>query len=300
MPNLRIIYDNAVDRATSITAAYSTDSSAFPVSNVQNDYKGKIHRGSTTNVDAFAVPHRLQTYTLTWNGDEPEVIGGIVLPATNLSSSSKVRVRLYSTTSTAQETTKVFDSGWVLAAPGGNLEDWDWNLPLNANAFAFGGYTKTAIWVSQVQNSQYAARALVLDIDDTYDNDRYPQTIDCSRIIAGAFWEPSFNAKKDTLNLTIMDTSTTSRNNSGDLLSDRGVVHDHLTFDFQLLGNVDKENLTKLLRNVGTRKNIVVSIFPEENSVREQDYIIYGKRSNSAVGQIFNKFYSHTVEITGW
>jgi hypothetical protein len=185
------------------------------------------------------------------------------------------------------------------------LEDWDWNLPINANAFAFGGLSKTAVWIDTTPGgvpdtdtgSQIACKSIVIDLVDTINPAGY---IDCARIIAGAYWEPTYNVKKDTLNLTITDTSTTSRNNSGDLLSDRGIIHDHLTFDFSLLDNADKENLTKLLRNVGSRKNIVISIFPEENSVREQDYIIYGKRSNSAIGQMFNKFYSHSVEITGW
>lgn len=290
MPNLRIIYDNAVDRANIVTQSDTV--AGFPVSNVQNDYKGKVHRSIDTSV----------SYTFSWTGAEPEVIGGVVLPATNLSASATIRVRCYQAAQAGG--TLLYDSGTVFACPGGVLEDWDWNLPLNANAFAFGGASKSALWIDTTPGistdptpSQIACRQIVIDVSDPTNTAGY---IDCARVVAGAYWEPTYNVKKDTLNLTITDTSTTSRNNSGDLLSDRGIIHDYLTFDFSLLDNTDKENLTKLLRNVGTRKNIVVSIFPEENSVREQDYIIYGKRSNSSIGQMFNKFYSHSVEITGW
>lgn len=291
MPNLRIIYDNAVDRATTLTA--SSTAQGFDVNNLKNDYKGKVHRSIGTSV----------FYYLSWTSTEPEVIGGIVLPATNLQASALIRVICYSTT-TPSVGMEVYDSGYVYACPGGVLDDWDWNLPLNANAFAFGGASKSALWIDTTPGivadstaSQIACKSMSIEIQDQTNQAGY---IDCARIVAGAYWEPSYNVKKDTLNLTITDTSTTSRNNSGDLLSDRGIIHDHLTFDFSLLNNADKENLTKLLRNVGSRKNIVVSIFPEENSVREQDYLIYGKRSNSAIGQMFNKFYSHSVEMIGW
>ena len=292
MPNLRLIYDNAVDRATSIIA--DKTASGFSVESLKNDYKGKVHRSTDKSVK----------YTITWTGAEPEVVGAVVLPATNLTASATIRIRCYQNANATTANTAIYDSGVVYACPGSNIEDWDWNLPINANAFAFGGLSKTAVWIDNTpgipgdnNQSQIACRTLIVELNDPLNT---ATAIDCARIVAGAYWEPSFNVKKDSLNLTITDTSTTSRNNNGDLLSDRGIIHDHLTFDFSLLNNADKENLTKLLRNVGARKNIVVSIFPEENSVREQDYIIYGKRSNSAIGQMFNKFYSHSVEITGW
>lgn len=291
MPNLRIIYDNAVDRASTLTA--NSTAAGFDVNNLKNDYKGKVHR--STNLATTV-------YQIAWNQIEPEVIGGIVLPATNLTASARIRVICYPTI-VPTVGMEVFDSGYKYACPGGVLDDWNWNLPLNANAFAFGGASKSAIWLDNTPGiddglaSQIVCRSMLIELQDPTNPVGY---IDCARIIVGAYWEPTYNVRRDSLNLTITDTSTTSRNNSGDLLSDRGIIHDHMTFDFSLLDNTDKENLTKLLRNVGTRKNIVVSIFPEENSVREQDYIIYGKRSNSAIGQMFNKFYSHSVEITGW
>jgi hypothetical protein len=67
-----------------------------------------------------------------------------------------------------------------------------------------------------------------------------------------------------------------------------------------LLTSQDKEVLAKILRDAGTRKNILVSIFPEENTVREQSYLVYGKRTNSGIGQVFNKYYSNSLELIGW
>ena len=57
MSNLRLIYDNATDRATSISA--STTSGALVAANLQNDFKGQVHRSTGTSV----------SYTLTWTNE---------------------------------------------------------------------------------------------------------------------------------------------------------------------------------------------------------------------------------------
>ena len=48
MPNLRLIHDNAADRATSLAA--STTSGALVAANLQNDFKGQVHRSTGTSV----------------------------------------------------------------------------------------------------------------------------------------------------------------------------------------------------------------------------------------------------------
>ena len=46
MSNLRLIYDNATDRATSISA--STTSGALVAAYMQTDMKGQVHRSTGT------------------------------------------------------------------------------------------------------------------------------------------------------------------------------------------------------------------------------------------------------------
>ena len=146
MPNLRLIHDNAADRATSLAA--STTSGALVAANLQNDFKGQVHRSTGTSV----------SYTLTWTAGE--TVGAVALPATNLSASATVRVRLYSDTG---GTTLIADSGTINACPGLNLGLWNWALPLNGNAFAFGGASKSAVWF----DAHYFARRCVIDLVDT-------------------------------------------------------------------------------------------------------------------------------------
>jgi hypothetical protein len=213
MSNLRIIYDNAVDVASSISA--SSTAAGFDIGNVRNDYKGKVHRSVGTSV----------TYTISWNGVNAEAIGAVVLPATNLSTDATIKVDMYSGVSGTG--TLVYTSGTIYACPGLNIEDWDWNSPLNwndntnVNMFTFGKISKTAVWLVESNQffSQKVCRSITITLNDPNNPVGY---IDCARIIAGAFWEPTFNVDKNSLNITNVDTSTTSRANSGDLLFDRG------------------------------------------------------------------------------
>lgn len=273
MPNLRLIYSNEADSAT-ITA--STTAGSLVASNMQNDYKGKVHRSTGTSV----------TYTCTWASAKS--IGGVALPATNLTGSSTIRVRLYSTGGTVL----IADSGTLYACPGSSIELWNWNMPLNANAFIFGGASKTAVWFE----SHYSADKIVIDLVDSTNSAGY---IDCSRIVAGAYWEPTYNISNG-LNVSVSDTSETNRNDSGDLLSVRGSIYDYLEFDFDVLLETDKTNLMQILRKVGTSKNILISVFPSANSIMEQTHIIYGKRNNNSISTKLYGIYSHSMQIEGW
>lgn len=274
MANMRIIYD---DKATSATITASTTSGALVAANMQTDYKGQVHRSTGTSV----------TYTLTWT--QAQNIGGIGLPATNLSSTSTIRVRLYTTTASA---TPIADSGIIPANGAVATQLYNWSNPLNANSFAYGGATKTAVWFEQ----QYSVQKIVIDLVDASNVAGY---IDCSRIVCGAYWEPKYNVSSGITH-SIVDTSSNIRNDSGDLLSDRGFMHDQLSFDLSVLTESDKSILTQIMRFAGINKNIFVSLMPESNSSREQDYIIYGKRENSDIASPYYKLYSHSMSIEGW
>jgi hypothetical protein len=78
MPNLRIIYDNAADRAA---LAASTTAGTLGVANLQNNRKGRPWRATGTTARLGA----------TWGA--PERIGGVFLPFCNLSPTATMRVR---------------------------------------------------------------------------------------------------------------------------------------------------------------------------------------------------------------
>lgn len=275
MANLRIIHDNAADRAT---IAASSTAGALSAALMQNDYKGQAHRSVGTSV----------SYTLTWA--TPQTIGGIALPASNLSAAATIRVRLYSDAAGA---TLLADSGAIYACPGLNLGMWDWTLPLNANAFAFGGTSKSAIWFAE----HYAARRCVIDLADPGNAAGY---IDCSRIVAGGYWSPQYNADYGA-QVGIADTTEVARNDAGDLLPDLGTRHDTMSFNLSMMPEADRARLMMIFRGVGTGRNFFISLLPNDaSSIAEQDHMLYGKRANSSITMDFYNAFSNGVQLEGW
>jgi hypothetical protein len=271
MANVRIIYDNAAERAT-ITAS-STASGSIAAGTLGTNIKSVAHRSSGNQVQ----------YTLEWA--TAEQINGIILPAISLSSDASIAVTVNSST----------NLGTISACPSTSLDSYPGIK--NANSFPYGGLSKVAYWFPQI----YSVTRLDIVIADLGRVALgYPSTIDCSRIICGKYWSPTYNVSKNGLELTINDTTQTSRTDSGDLLADRGAIHELLTFNLEVLSKADKEQLINIMRYVGTYRNIAVSVVPDANSRDEQDYIIYGKRDNSSLGYIVHNFYQNNFSIVGW
>jgi hypothetical protein len=275
---MRIVYDNVANATSQLTA--STTSGTLVAANLLTELKGQVHRSTGTSV----------TYTARWNSDQR--VGCVALPCTNLTAAATMRVRLFSDTNA---TALVADSGTVTAVPGFNLDPKLWPTARNANSFAFGGGVKAVQWfTSQPTN----IRAVVIDLADTNNPAGY---IDCSRLVVGDYWSPTYNIQNG-VQLEIADNSQTSRRDSGDLITDRSFVYDNLTFDFSLLTDSDKNNLTRIFRNVGTHDNIFVSLFPTDSlAATTHDSSIYGKRSaSSAVTYQLYSYYAHQMQLTGW
>ena len=196
MPNLRIIYDNAVDRAATIVA--SSTAGGLSVANLRTEYKGQVHRSIGTGV----------TYTITWAS--PQSINSIILPCTNLTHLSTVRVKLFSDVG---GTLLLRDSGSVRAVTSSITAD-RWGGRLNANTFAFGGYSKAVVWL----DSSASAMRCEITIIDTSNPINY---IDCSKIICGSYWSPTYNIQNG-ISHSIIESTTSSRAQSGDIISDIG------------------------------------------------------------------------------
>ena len=277
MPNLRVVYQNVTDTAT-ITA--SSTSGSYSVNNLKTEYKSQFHRSTTTSVE----------YTLTWASNQ--TIQCVVLPCTNLSSTATLQVRLYNaTTALTNELISGADSGTVLANQFTGISEF--SNP-NGNLFAYGAVTKTVHWFSTPYTT---VRALKITLTDTNNPVGY---IDCARIICGSFWEPTYNASKDNLVLSTTDTSETSRNDAGDLISEPGFIYDSVQLNLDVLTDTDRDTLLKIIKKLGVSQNFLLSLFPENRTSNELQYLIYGKRSNSSINYILPGFSSHSIEITGW
>ena len=274
MTNLRIIHDNAADRST-LTA--STTAGSLLAANMLTNLKGQAHRSTGTSV----------TYTLTWAATQS--VGGVALPATNLTAAATMRVRGYSDTA---GTTLVIDSGTSTACPGHSLQAADWPAPLNSNSFAYGGLAKAVKWL----NAHYNVRRIVIDLVDTGNPAGY---IDCARIVAGAFWEPVYNAEYGVTS-SLQDNSTNTRNDAGDLMSDRAPAHELLSLNLQLLPETDRATIARMIRRNGVYQPIFLALLPLDGTQAEQDHMIYGKRANSALSFDFYNAFSHKFEMEGW
>lgn len=273
MSNLRILYKDIVSNSSSIVA--SNTAIGLGATNMKSEVKSEIHRSTGTSV----------AYTIAWAANQS--VNTVILPCTNLSGTATIRVRLYDGTSTL-----LYDSTAVTAVPGFNLDVS--TVTYNANLFAYGFMSKTALWIP----TTYATvRSCVIDLSDTSNDAGY---IDCSRILAGVYWEPSNNVENG-IQIQSIDGSNISRTNAGELVYDIGFIYDKISFNFALLSEEDRTELLKIIRKVGTIRNLFISVFPEYTvSTVEQDYMLYGKRSNAALSYKVFGFYNHSMELTSW
>ena len=120
MTNLRILTNNAADRAT-ITVAGTT--AGMGADKLKTDIKGEVCRVLGTS----------GSITLDWAS--LETAGVVVIPVSNLGPSSTIRARAYLDSG---GTTLLADTGVLWAAPGTVLENWDFSQDLNVNAFTDG------------------------------------------------------------------------------------------------------------------------------------------------------------------
>lgn len=275
MANMRILYDNAADRA--IVSASSSAGNLLPA-NLQTDRKGEFHRSVGPVV----------TYSLWWGNGEG--ISVVALPACNLTATSTIRVRMYADLARAE---LLADSGTVYACPGLDLGEWEWSAPINANAFIYGGYSKTAIWFNDI----HFARICDIDINDT---DNAAGFVDMARIVAGVWWSPEVGAGMGA-EAEVVDMSVQFRNDAGDLLADRGSQHETIDVPLPLMNEKDRARFAQIVRFVGTSVSFLVSLYPAQGmSLKEQDHMIFGKRSNSAVTTNFYDGNSSKLHMEGW
>ena len=275
MPNLRIIHDNAADRAT-VTA--SSTAGTLVAANMLTDLKGQVHRSIGTSV----------TYTLTWASFE--TVSSVALPACNLTADATIRVRGYDA---LEGGTLVVDSGTQYACPGQTLGLWDWAGPLNGNAFAYGGTAKAVCWLAD----HYAVKRLVIDIQDAGNPAGY---IDCARLVLGGYWSPAYNASYGA-SINVQDASTNTRNDSGDLLTDRAALSETLEIKLELMPPADRARINQIMRSSGTFRPVLVALIPDDTDpLLQQDSMIYGKRQNADITFDYFNAFGTSITVEGW
>lgn len=255
MANLRIIFDNAADRAALVA---SSTAGTMGVNNLLTD----------TKADVWRSVGRTATLTATW--PSKEAIAGVMLPFCNLTEGATIRVRGYASVGDAAP---LFDTGAVEACPAPPLELWGWSVErLGSNAFAYGGGTYGRVWISVPG----AVSKLVVDLVDPTNPAGY---LEASRLVCGDYWEPADNADYGAP-ITAVDNSKHVRTEAGDLVTEAGTRTRKHSINLSTMSSADRATLWGIVRRNGMRVPLLFSLFPNHQDPRlEQAYQLYCKFS---------------------
>jgi hypothetical protein len=292
--NLRIIYQNLTDLATTTITASSSQSGSTGTSNLKLDTKSLVWRSTGS------------TASLIVNLGSAKQIGGIILAFSNLvSSTATMRVVGYSSSnvpsfSGSLLTTGIptlFNTGPTLCCPWNNLNLPAWGTnPVNSSNYSYGGGTHARVWLTEAQRAT-SPQYLGIEI-----NDPGNPAIELSRLIVGNYWSPVYNTGYG-IEAGIEDLSEHERTESGDLLTRRGPRYRTLKFSLEYLSQIDRKELTKLFLGNGSPRPIFVSIFPDSTGddidfQREGLHQIYGKMKQIP-GITYSNYemYSSNIEL---
>ena len=246
MPNLRILHNNLVPNASSIVS--SPINANFPISNILNPRKGAIYRSTGTTA----------SITITWAS--AITTNCVILPITNLTSSATVRARMYNVSDVV-----LLDTGNILS-----VKNSDNNTGLGVNNFILGGSNYAVVWF----NTTTAVTKIVIDIVNTGNPAGF---LEVSSILTGEYWSPTYNTGFG-ITVGYEDASVQERTESGDLLTETNYIYKTLSFDLEYMNSTDRDIMLGIIRRVGKRGSIFVSIFPEDTEAgKEATYQIYGK-----------------------
>jgi hypothetical protein len=272
MANIRVIYDNAADRATLSSTATAT---GLGVANLLSDIKSRVCRSSGTSI----------TITATWTN--AETIGGVALAFTNLSATHTIRVQAYTNTA---DTTAVLDTGAVLGAAASSPVGNGW-ANTGVNAFAYGGGTYSRVWFA----SKVSAKKIVVTVTDAANTQGY---IDIGRFICGDYWMPTVGVEMGST-LTVTDTSEHFRTEAGDLHTHIGTKHRKQSLPMGCLDTNDRAQMWNILWSNGMAKPLFISLFPNNADTKlEQTHQMYGKLVQQPVmSTAYWNIMSATIEV---
>lgn len=252
MSNIKIIADNVVGTASSLTA--TSEATGHLIAETQNDFKVKTWRSTSLTA---------QTITITWASGQP--IGGLALPFNNLILNSTVQVKLY---------TLVADGSPALDTGAINV-DFAYDPPsgfttIGSASFAVGGGNYFSTFFNQT-----TAEKVEIIINSSGNPDSY---MELSRIIIGKVVDFNTGVDRNVV-FDFNDTTKTIQTDAGDSLADRGVLSRSLKFNFGTMQSADKTTMHSLIRRFGSAVPIFVSILRTSTDLEE-----------AVSGQIYGRF----------
>lgn len=283
MNNLRILHDNAADRAT---IAASSQVGDLGPANLKTDVKSQIYRSQDLSI----------YLNLTWPTQES--IACVAFICTNLTSGAQMRVRAFAK---VNDPVPLLDTWFQYCCREAVHGSFPWGtMPLGWNAYKWGGVNTWAqgggsdaiLWFPAVRAAQLLVEIVMPHNQSTY--------VEASRLVVGNYWSPRRNADYGA-SLQLQDTGSNYRTESGDLRSETGTSSDRLSINMNALDPMERAQLMRILRDRGKSKPLLVSLFPENpDPLVEQDHMLYGKISEQdAVGLPYYKNYAAPLQIEG-
>lgn len=265
MANIRLLYNNAVDRAT-ITA--STTAGALAATNVATDLKSQVWRSTSG------------TASLTFTWTVAETVGMVAIPFCTLSPTATIRVQGYTN---AGDSVAAVDSG-VIPAVAFTMPK-SGNLPTGVNSYGQGGANQVVVYVTPT-----AVKQVVISFVDPVNS-----YVEAGRVTMGNYWESSVNVPYASVTMGMGDDSKHTRSDAGDIFTDSGPRYKTLDFSLQYLPTVDRDNLWRILRGNGMRTPVFIDVVPGTSDAGDEYiYSIYGKlaKSSAVVMTMFNQYAS--------
>lgn len=279
MPNLRIVSDNALDRAASLVA--STVAGVMVAANLLTDKKSTVWRSTAITAT---------TLTATWA--VAETLSCAALVNCNMSSLGMMRVQCYDATVGGN---LLIDTNTLqpnkLACPAAAIKLRGWTAAAAASAYAYGGGACAKIWFTPTSG----VKRMVVTITDPGNLQGY---IEAARLVAGAYWSPVYNADYGA-SMTREDASKHYRTDAGELMTDAGTRHRTMKLSLNYMPPADRTAFLDILASCGMAWSMFLVLTPESDDLElERDTTIYGRLSSVSAMVIANhRAYSSSIEI---
>lgn len=274
MSSLKIVFNNAADRAT-----LTSSSAALPHSSLLTDSKSEVWRSGAG----------VTTASLTASWAALEGISCVALPFCNLSVTATMRVRLYSDEA---GTALVLDTGTKLCAQGTPMLLHGMSAAQSSSAYSYGGGTVARLFFNKV-----SARKAVIDIVDVANLQGY---LEASRLVLGDCFTTQWNASYG-VEITLEDATQNHRSDAGNLISDVGCRYKTLKADLEVLSPVERAALWRLVGYCGTSVPVFLSLLSDDSDKdAELTYTVYGKfTKTSTMAAKSYLIYSSPLELEG-
>lgn len=256
--NVRLIYDNAADRA--VLAASPAMVSTLPVANLQDPSRSKPSRSTGT------AP---QVVTGDWGGYE--LVSGMAITRHNLTAAAEYRLELFG--GIGQSGALLFDSGEQVAIAAYGWGEFGWG------AAGWGGSVFDA-WPERFSNLYFTAvlaRSFRLTIADADNPDGYLQL---GRLFIGPHFEPVENMSYG-VDCRWIEDSRQTRTDGSTLRTDPQGAYRKWSFALDALTAGDRAELSEIMRKQGRRKDMFINCYPGGGGVLERDHAGAVKLVNS-------------------